>query len=270
MACADDGSRRLEVRVGLCELNNAPTPSQEGHPTLKRFHSSVLTALATTTVLLGLSPGRATAGLVVSFDSTSHVFSGTTPGATGPWAEAIFTRLGDHKVEVEFTISSNAVPGLYLDDAGFQFNTGTAPSFAHVSGVTASGTSFTSSGIAVPGTGNEKFDTNFGFPNGASQRVTFGKDSVYDITFSSNSPVLAGDLSNLFKMPDASGHNYFAAVHLAGYNGQSAGISGHIASVPEPATLLMFCLGISGLASADAYRRRRTRRGTAQLAEPLG
>jgi hypothetical protein len=237
---------------------------------LKRFHTSVFTAMATATVLLGLSPGRATAGLVVSFDSTSHVFSGPTPGGTGPWAEAIFTRLGDHEVQVEFTIPTNSVPGLYLDDAAFQFNTSTAPSFAHVSGVTASSTSFKSSGIAVPGTGNEKFDTNFNFPNPANNRVTFGKDSVYDITFSSSSPVLAGDLSNLFKTPDASGHNDFAAAHLAGYNGKSAGIGGHIASVPEPSSLLMFCVGISGLASTYAFRRRRAQRGAARLAGPLG
>jgi hypothetical protein len=250
--------------------NESPSPHQEGHLTLKRFHPSFFTAFATAAMLLGLSPDRATAGLVVSFDSTSQVFSGTAPGGIGPWAEAVFIRLWDHEVEVEFTVPTNSVPGLYLDDVGFQFNTATAPSFAHVSGVTASSASFDSSGIAVPGTGNEKFDTNFDFPNAANDRITFGTDSVYDITFSSSSPVLASDLSNLFTTPDACGHDDFAAAHLAGYNGRSAGISGQIASVPEPSSLLMFCVGISGLARAYALRHRRTRRGAARLADPLG
>jgi hypothetical protein len=214
-------------------------------------------------MLLGPSTGRAMAGQVVSFDSTSHVFAGTTPPGTGPWAEAIFTRLGDHKVEVKFTIPTNAVSGLYLDDAAFQFNTGTAPSFAHVSGITASSTSFKASGIGVPGTGNEKFDTDFDFPNAGNNRVKFGKDSVYDITFSAASPVLAADLSNLFKTPDASGHPYFAVAHLAGYGGQSAGIAGHISSVPEPTSLVTSGLGIVGLALAYAFRRNR-KRGEAQ------
>jgi hypothetical protein len=132
-----------------------------------------------------------------------------------------------------------------------------------VSGITASSASFKTSGIAVPGTGNEKFDANFNFPNAANQRVTFGKDSVYDITFSSSSPVLAGDLSNLFKTPDASGHDYFAGAHLAGYGGESVGIAGHLASVPEPSSFLTFGLGISGLALAYAVRCRRMQRGAA-------
>jgi hypothetical protein len=231
----------------------------------KRLRPSAFTALATTAMLLGISPGQATAGLVVSFDSASHVFSGTTPGGTGPWAEAIFTRLGDHEVEVQFTIPTNAVSGLYLDDIGFQFNTSTAPSFAHVSGITAGSASFQSSGIAVPGTGGEQFNTNFDFPNTGNNRVTFGKDSVYDITFSSNSPILAGDLSNLFTTPDASGNNYFAAAHLAGYgDGKSVGIAG-VASVPEPSSLLSFGLGVLGLTLAYAFRSHRRRMSAARL-----
>jgi hypothetical protein len=217
-------------------------------------------------MLLGAPPGGARAELVVAFDSSSHAFSGTTPPGTGPWAEAIFTRLGDHEVEVRFTVPTNSVSGLYLDDAGFQFNTGTAPSIAHVSGITADGASFDTSGIAVPGTGHEKLDTNFSFPNGGQNRVTFGHDSVYDITFSSSMPVLAGDLSNLFQTPDASGHGYFAAAHLAGYDDKSVGIAGQIASVPEPSSLLTFGVGVTGLALAHAFRRHRERMGTARLA----
>lgn len=145
--------------------------------------------------------GRASADLVVAFDADSHVFSGTTPATAGPWAEAIFTRLGDHEVEVRFTIPTASVAGLYLDDVGFQFNTSRAPTFAHVGGVTASGVSFKAAGIAVPGTGNEKFDANFNLPNAAASRVKYGQDSVYDLTFSASMPVLAADLSNLLRNP---------------------------------------------------------------------
>jgi hypothetical protein len=234
---------------------------------LKRLRPSVFTTLVATAMFLGISPGRAAAGLVVSFDSNSHVFSGTTPGGTDPWAEAIFTRLGDHEVQVQFTIPTNSVPGLYLDDVGFQFNTGSAPNFAHVSGITASSASFQSSGIAVPGAGGEAFNTNFDFPNGGGNRVTFGNDSVYDITFSSSSAVLSADLSNLFSTPDASHNDYFAGAHLAGYNGgKSAGIAGNIESVPEPSSLLSLGLGFIGLALAYAVRCCRERTGAARLA----
>jgi hypothetical protein len=214
---------------------------------MKSFRSPRLLALGTMALITGLAPGRATAGLVVSFDSNSQVLSGTTPGGTGPWAEAIFTRLGDHEVQVQFTVPSNAVSGLYIDAIGFQFNTSSTPTFAPVSGVMAS-TSFSTSGVAIPATGNENFDTEFNFPNSGGSRVTFGQDSVYDITFSNSSPVLANDLSNLFNLPDASGHNDFAAAHLAGYgNGNSSGLTGHFplqgTSVPEPSSIVLSSVG---------------------------
>jgi hypothetical protein len=109
----------------------------------------------------------------------------------------------------------------------------------------------------VHGTGNEELNTDFDFPGAANSRVSFGKDSVYDITFSAGSPVLAADLSNLFTTPDGSGHDYLAVAHLAGYGGTSAGIVGHIASVPEPSSLVTSGLGIVGLALAYAFRRHR-------------
>ncbi len=229
---------------------------------MKSVRLSGLLALGTMALVLSLAPGRAMADLVVVFDSNSHVLSGKTPGGTGTWAEAIFTRLGDHEVQVEFMVPSNAVPGLYLDAIGFQFNTSTRPTFSHVSGATASGISFSKSGIAVPGTGHEEFNTDFNFPNSASKRVKFGQDSVYDITFSHSSPALAKDLNNLFKLPDASCHDDFAAAHLAGYNGKSSGLSGHfplhLVSVPEPSTLVLSSVGGIFVMFLAWYRRRRS------------
>jgi hypothetical protein len=225
---------------------------------MKSFRSSRLLALGTLAMLLGLAPERAKAGLVVVFDSNSQVLSGTLPGGTGPWAEAIFTRLGDHKVEVDFKVPSNAVPGLYIDAIGFQFNSISTPTFAHVSGVTDSSNSFSTSGVKLQGSGNEKFDTVFEFPNSASNRVTFGHDSVYDITFSSTSPVLAPNLSNLLTVPDASNNDYFAAAHLAGYgNGKSAALAG-LFSVPEPGSLLLSSVGGIFTLFLVWLRRRRS------------
>ncbi len=215
-------------------------------------------------VLVFAAVSQCSAGFSValSYDDQSPILGGTTPGSAGTYATASFERLNDTEVQAVFSVPSNTVSGLFLDQIGFQFNA-TGVAFTPVSGVVAS-TSFNANGIAVVGTGNEKYNTSFDFQNGNGDRVKFGQPSTYKLSFTGLN--LANDLSNLFATPTFPGNNftYVSAAHIAGY-GDSAGIAPSgpngqappdITAVPEPTSL-----GIAGIAfGAFAIRRWKQKR----------
>jgi hypothetical protein len=211
-----------------------------------------------------LAPGRASASLVLDFSNTSDVLSGTTPSTNTTYLEVTFNYVSSSQVQAVFSVPNDNVSGLYVDTVGLMFNTSSAPTITHVSGVTAS-TSFNTKGIKVQGTGNEKFNTNFDFPNGEASRLKYGQSSTYDITFSSG--FLNADLSNLLQMPDSSGNGYYAAAHLAGY-GNSVGLAGDtstgetlrdlgVTAVPEPASLVTVLTGLLPCGVIVLWRSRR-------------
>jgi hypothetical protein len=201
------------------------------------------------------------AGLELSFDSQSPVISGNAPGSTGVYATVLFDRVSNNQVDATFTVT-NTVGGLFVGEIGFQFNAA-GVTFTRLSGVTAT-TSFNANGIAVVGTGNQKFNTNFDFPQSNNARLKFGQPSKYRLTFTGLN--LSNDLSNLFATPTGNKFDYISAAHIQGY-GDSAGIApsggngtgegpGEITAVPEPTSL-----GIAGIAfGAFAIRRWKQKR----------
>jgi hypothetical protein len=219
-------------------------------------------------VVAAVSHCSAGFSVTLSYDDQSPILSGTTPGSTGIYATASFERLNDTEVQAVFSVPSNTVSGLFVDQIGFQFNA-TGVAFTPVSGVVASTSFNAASGIAVVGTGNERFNTSFDFPNNQHDRLKFGQPSTYRLTFTGLN--LANDLSNLFATPTFSGNNftYVSAAHIAGY-GHSAGIAPSgpngpdpappdITAVPEPTSL-----GIAGIAlGAFAIRRWKQKRKVA-------
>jgi len=211
-------------------------------------------------VLVVAAVSNCSAGFELSYDSQSPVLSGNTPGSAGVYATVLFDRVSNNQVDATFSVPSSNVSGLFVGEIGFQFNA-TGVTFTRLSGVLAT-TSFNANGIAVVGTGNEKYNTNFDFPQPNNDRLKFGQPSKYRLTFTGLN--LANDLSNLFATPTGNKFDYISAAHIQGY-GDSAGIAPSgpngmappdITAVPEPTSL-----GIAGFAfGAFAIRRWKQKR----------
>jgi hypothetical protein len=209
------------------------------------------------TSLTILNPDRASASSIVSFGSDTGVLSGNLPGTPGTYVQALFENTADdgaiasNTVRLTLTVPTSEA-GLFVDEIGFNFNSDVAPVFTHLSGVQASsGPAFDPSGIAVNGTGNEKFNASFPFPNPAAARLEAPKSSVYTIT----GLQFGSDLSLLLK---ANSNGYLAATHIAGFAQGSAGIAGQVVT-PEPGTLAMAALILVPLGVLRVTRFRRAR-----------
>ena len=180
--------------------------------------------------------------------------SGTIPSTPGIYSEVSFAYVGPHEVDATFSVPYNNIGGLYVDQVGLMFNTASSPVFTKLSGPDGD-PNFSNSGLSVNGTGNEKFNTLFDFPNSFSDRVKFGQSVTYDIKFSDLT--LSPSMGNLLKIPDSSGNPYNAATHIAGYN-NSAGIASDCSVVvPEPNASVIFSLGFLTVGTWYAIIKRR-------------
>src|SRR5262245_40310209 len=155
---------------------------------LTGIRSRTVAGVVAIVFLMGLNPGRAHASVILRFGSDTGLLSGNLPATPGTYVQALFENSSDdgsiaaNTVRLTLTVPTSE-PGLFVDEIGFNFNTNIAPTFAHVSGVqTSSGPAFNPSGVAVNGTGNEKFNANFPLPNPAAARLESPKSSVYNLT----------------------------------------------------------------------------------------
>lgn len=214
-----------------------------------------LTVLAVS-ALAALSPGRASADLVIHFSSNSPILAGSPPATAGTYLSATFANSTDDAsilaghVRVTFTVPT-AVPGLFLGAVGFNFHTDAAPTLTVVPGTVAAATSFDPNGVKLVGTGNQHFNTLFDFPQaGSGARLSPGSPSVYDIA----GLEFGGDLAKLL-VGNADG--YTSGAHIQGY-GNSVGIAGEPCnpplSTPEPSTAVM--AGAAALLGLGHARRR--------------
>jgi len=205
---------------------------------------------------------QVSAELTLNFSDTPSnlVLAGTVPSTPGPYVTAVFDTHADNSsiaagtVRLTWSVPST-VSGLFVGDAGIQFS-GNYTFTGENALALSSAPTYNSSGITVVGTGNESFNTNFGFPQSGTTLAN-GSSAIFDITgftIPSN-----GDLSGLLS---TNAHGYIGAVHIQGYR-TSAGIAPtdpqDLQATPEPSTLTCAATGALMFAGYAWRKRRRAR-----------
>ncbi|HLI19057.1 MAG TPA: PEP-CTERM sorting domain-containing protein [Rhodanobacteraceae bacterium] len=192
---------------------------------------------------------------ITSSVSLNTVFTGATPAGTPPWLTATFMQTGSNTGTLTLTsnlTSPNFLQGLasssgavgwafYLDQSlsGITCSSGTCGN---------SNSGFNAGGFNTGPVGGT-FNLGFGWGPGSSHRFVAGSSAVYDLTFSS---ALTG---NPFAANSA---GFMSVAHVQGITvGGSGWIVNGATSVPEPAELGMFGLGLLALGLFAGLRRRR-------------
>jgi hypothetical protein len=181
-------------------------------------------------------------------------YEGDTPGGAGPWLTATFADAGEG--EVKLTLQANALaPDAYV--AYFYFNTNYTNFIGAVYDQASSGPPGTIGTDAFDAGGASDFDLRFQFP-GSGNYFDSSDVVIYLLVGSSpNLPLLSASSFNL-KNDDSNGAYYAAAMLKSKTIVEAAswiGATSSIAPVPEPATMLLFGMGLSGL---GLWIRRRS------------
>lgn len=191
--------------------------------------------------------------------SLNTVFTGATPAGTPPWLTATFVQTGSDTGKLTLTshlTSPNVLKGLESSNAavGWAFYLDQSLSSVTCSSGTCgnSHSGFKASGFnAQHNTGF--FNLGFGWGPGSSTHPVFkaGSSAVYDLTFSS---ALTGDPFAV----NSAGYSSVAHVQQITVGGSGWIVGGAPSvSVPEPAELGMFGLGLLALGLFAGLRRRR-------------
>jgi hypothetical protein len=168
-------------------------------------------------------------------------YEGDPPGGAGPWLTATFADTGVG--EVKLTLQANALAaGAYVASCYFNTNYGSfiQPLFL---GLESSGPSAAISSDDFNVGGASGFDLQFQFPG--SVDYFDSSDVVNYSLFGTSLSAASFNLKN-----DNSNGDYYAAAMLKFKTSNEAaswiGATSSIAPVPEPATMLLFGMGLSG------------------------
>lgn len=203
-------------------------------------------------IALCLQAGAAFASPVTI--NVDQVYTGTTPDGSPPWLVATFNQTGSNTGTLTLTShlsSSDFIQGLESSHAAVGWAFYLDQSLSGISCASGncgnSNTGFAASGFNTGPVG-DIFNLGFGWSR--SSRFVAGDSAIYDLTFTS---ALSG---NPF---GPNGDGWWSVAHIQGIgpNGDSGWIvSGTSVSVPEPAELGLFGLGVLLVALFAGLRRR--------------
>lgn len=203
---------------------------------------------------------RAAFATITSTISLGTVYTGATPAGTPPWLTATFTQTGSNTGTLTLTshlTSPNALKGFESTHAavGWAFYLDQSlSSITCKSGTCGNSRSgFYAGGVNTGPIHAGTFNLGFGWGPGSSTHPLFmaGSSAVYDLTFSS---ALTGDPFAV----NSAGYSSVAHVQQITVGGSGWIVGGTPSvSVPEPAELGMFGLGLLALGLFAGLRRRK-------------
>jgi hypothetical protein len=206
--------------------------------------------------VIGLAPGAEAATLTL--DLTVEFSGGTTPEGTSPFLTATFDDSVGGPNDVQLTMSAS---GLVDQESVvlwfFNFNPALDPTqitFTPVNNAASVPNSISTGVNAFMADGDGNFDILFDFPpapGNTAARFTAGETVVYDLTYIS--PIDASDFNFASEMGAGNG-TYLSAAHVTRI-GPNDDLSGFIGAVPEPATAMLFGLGLLGLGALGRRSR---------------
>jgi hypothetical protein len=207
-------------------------------------------------IALSVQAGPALASPVTI--NLDQVFTGATPDGPTPWLVATFEQTGSNTGTLTLTSHLTApdfIQGLNSASStvGWAFYLNQSLSaITCTTGACANGDSGFDAGGFNTGPANAgTFNLGFGWGPGSGNRFTAGESAVYNLTF-------ASDLSGNPFVANGSGWISIAHVQGLGNRGRNSGwiVSDTLVSVPEPAELGLFGLGLLLVALFAAARRR--------------
>lgn len=186
--------------------------------------------------------------------NVDQVFTGTTPTGSPPWLVATFTQTGSNTGTLVLTShlsGSDFLQGLSSSNGNvgwaFYLNQ-TVSAFTCTSGTCGNANSGFDAGGFNTGPVGDIFNLAFGWDS--SNRFEAGDSATYDLTFAS---ALSGDPF----VANGDGWSSVAHVQGIGTTGDSGWIvAGPPVSVPEPAGLGLFGVGVLLVGLLASWRRR--------------